>query len=82
MTPTLVTLLNGYSLRTTQGNPAFCSAQLMESAAGRGPGVTVLELPGHNPGHDAPFRVDAYGVPQYVDTPFTGCSRMLLEETS
>ena len=35
MTPTLTTLLNGYSLRTTQGNPAFCSIHLVESDAGR-----------------------------------------------
>ena len=35
MTPTLSTLLNGYSLSTDQGNPAFCSVHLVESEAGR-----------------------------------------------
>lgn len=35
MTPTLTTLLNGYSLRTAQGSPAFCSIHLVESDAGR-----------------------------------------------
>jgi N-acyl homoserine lactone hydrolase len=35
MTPTLTTVLNGYSLNTDQGNPAFCSVHLVESEAGR-----------------------------------------------
>ena len=35
MTPTLTTLLNGYSLTSDQGNPAFCSVHLIESGAGR-----------------------------------------------
>jgi glyoxylase-like metal-dependent hydrolase (beta-lactamase superfamily II) len=35
MTPKLTTLLNGYSLSTVQGNPAFCSIHLIESDAGR-----------------------------------------------
>ncbi|GAA1592676.1 hypothetical protein GCM10009789_53420 [Kribbella sancticallisti] len=35
MTPKLTTLLNGYSLSTDQGNPAFCSIHLVESEGGR-----------------------------------------------
>ena len=35
MTPTLTALLSGYSLRTSQGNPAFCSVHLVETDAGR-----------------------------------------------
>lgn len=35
MKPTLTTLLSGYSLRTSQGNPAFCSVHLVETDAGR-----------------------------------------------
>ena len=34
-TPSVITLLNGYSLATDQGNPAFCSIHLVESGAGR-----------------------------------------------
>lgn len=35
MTAKLTTLLNGYSLGTDQGSPAFCSIHLIESDAGR-----------------------------------------------
>lgn len=35
MTPKLTTLLNGYSLSSDQGNPAFCSIHLIETEAGR-----------------------------------------------
>jgi glyoxylase-like metal-dependent hydrolase (beta-lactamase superfamily II) len=35
MKPTTTTLLNGYSLNTEQGNPAFCSVHLVETDAGR-----------------------------------------------
>ncbi|WP_432881464.1 MBL fold metallo-hydrolase [Kribbella sp. CA-245084] len=34
MTATITVLLNGYSLRTEQGNPAFCSVHLVETKAG------------------------------------------------
>lgn len=35
MRPTIATLLDGYSLNTEQGNPAFCSVHLVETDAGR-----------------------------------------------